>query len=103
MAKKSMILKQQAEPKFSTRRSTAARSAADPTLICGTTAFAVSASVSWPTRARFPVSARPAGNPLASIESNVKKVWEVLGRWVLTRASHSPDTPEPSRVKPVTS
>ncbi len=68
MAKKSMILKQQAEPKFSTRRYNRCKicgrphaylrdygiCAAAPTPTCGTTASAVSASASWPTRARFP-------------------------------------------------
>ena len=56
MAKKSMILKQQAEPKFSTRRYNRCRiSAAVPTPTCGTTASAVSASASWLTGVRFPV------------------------------------------------
>ena len=59
MAKKSMILKQQAEAKFSSRRYNRCK-------ICGRPHaylrdYGVSASVSWPTRARFPVSARPAG------------------------------------------
>ncbi len=60
--KTSMILKQQAPAKFSTRNTTAARSAAAPTPICVTTACAVSASASWPTRARSPASARLPGN-----------------------------------------
>ena len=47
MAKKSMILKQQKEPKFSSRRYNRCK-------LCGrgTTASAVSASGSWLTRAR---------------------------------------------------
>ena len=55
MAKKSMILKQQKEPKFSSRRYNRCKLCGRPTPICGTTASAVSASVSWPTRARSPV------------------------------------------------
>ena len=67
MAKTSMKLKQARTPKFSTRaynRKTkaAAVCAAVPTLSCASTACAVSASVSWPTRARFRACARPAGN-----------------------------------------
>ena len=46
MAKKSMILKQQAPAKFSTRRYNTARSAAAPTRIFVTMASAVSASAS---------------------------------------------------------
>ena len=61
MAKKSMILKQQAEPKFSTRKYNPARSAAVLTLICVTTVSAVSASASWLTRARSPACARLPG------------------------------------------
>ena len=45
-------------------RTTAARSAAVPTLTCASTVFAVSASVSWPTRARSPASRRLPGKPL---------------------------------------
>ena len=60
MAKKAMILKQQAEAKYSSRRYNRCK-------ICGRphaylTASAVSASVSWPTRVRSPGSGRPAGN-----------------------------------------
>ena len=62
MAKKSMILKQQAEPKFSSRRYNRCKICGRPMLTCATTASAVSASVSWLTRARFPVFARLAGN-----------------------------------------
>ena len=40
----------------------AAASAAAPTPCCASTACAVCASVSWPTRARFPVSRRLPGN-----------------------------------------
>ena len=70
MAKKSMILKQQREAKFSTRAYNRCkicgrphaylrnygicRTAVVPTLTCATTASAVSASVSWRTRARSP-------------------------------------------------
>ena len=61
MAKKSMILKQQAEPKFSTRRYNRCKICGRPTPTCGTTASAVSASASWLTRVRFPVSRRRAG------------------------------------------
>ena len=51
MAKKSMILKQQREPKFSSRRYNRCKICGTPT--SGTTASAVSASGSWPTRDRF--------------------------------------------------
>ena len=77
MAKKSMILKQQAEPKFSSRRYNRCKICGRPHAylrnygvcrICfrelaykGQIPCAVFASVSWPTRARSPVSARPAG------------------------------------------
>ena len=54
MAKKSMILKQQRAPKFSSRRYNRCKLSVVPTLICVTTASAVSASVSWLTRARSP-------------------------------------------------
>ena len=55
MAKKSMILKQQAEPKFSTRRYNRCKICRGrPTPTCATTASAVSASASWPTRVRSP-------------------------------------------------
>ena len=73
MAKKSMILKQQAPAKFSTRKynrckicgpasTTAARSAAAPTPICATTASAVSASANWLIRVKFLEFAKPASN-----------------------------------------
>ena len=62
MAKKSMILKQQAEPKFSSRRYNRCKICGRPHAYLRDYASAVSASVSWLTRARFPVSARPAGN-----------------------------------------
>ena len=63
MAKKSMILKQQRPAKFSTPPlPTAARYADAPTPTCVTTASAVSASVSWLIRARFPESKRLLGN-----------------------------------------
>ena len=43
---------------------TAARSAVVPTLTCASTVSAVSASVSWLTRARSPASRRLPGKPL---------------------------------------
>ena len=55
MAKTSMKLKQQREPKFSTRRYNRCSCAYVLTPTCVTTACAVSASGSWPTRARSPV------------------------------------------------
>ena len=58
MAKKAMILKQQAEAKYSTAATTAARSAAGPTPTCGITAYAGSASGNWPIRRD---SRRPEG------------------------------------------
>ena len=58
MAKKSMILKQQGPAKFSTRKYNRCKLCGVPTLTCVTTVSAVSASGSWPTRARSPVSAR---------------------------------------------
>ena len=61
MAKKSMILKQQAEPKFSSRRYNRCKICGRPHASRATTACAVFASVSWLTRARSPVFARPAG------------------------------------------
>ena len=61
MAKKSMVLKQQAKPKFSSRAYNAARSAAVRTLTCVISVSAVSASASWLTRARSRVSARHPG------------------------------------------
>ena len=54
MAKKSMKIKQQREPKYSTRATPAARFAVVLTLTCATTASAVFASVSWLTRAKSP-------------------------------------------------
>ena len=61
MAKLSMKLKQQREPKFSTRAYTRCRLCAVRTAYCAATASAVSASANWPTRARSPASARRAG------------------------------------------
>ena len=61
MAKKSMVLKQQAKPKFPAELTTAARSAAVRTLTCVISVSAVSASASWLTRARSRVSARHPG------------------------------------------
>ena len=62
MAKKSMILKQQAPAKFSTRKynrcKLCGRPPASPRV---TPAAAVSASARWLTRARFPASARLPG------------------------------------------
>ena len=63
MAKLSMKLKQQAEPKFSTRRYNRCKICGRPTLTCVTMVSAVSASVSWLTRARSPASGRLPGNP----------------------------------------
>ena len=56
MAKKSMILKQRREPKFSSRRYNRCRGYCGPvpTPTCVTTASAVSASASWLIRARSP-------------------------------------------------
>ena len=62
MAKLSMKLKQQAEPKFSTRRYNRCKICGRPHAICVTTVSAVSASVSWLTRARSPASGRLPGN-----------------------------------------
>ena len=64
MAKKSMILKQQAEAKFSTRSYNRCKICGRPMLTCATTVCAVFASVNWLTRARSPASVRPAGNRL---------------------------------------
>ena len=64
MAKKSMIIKQQREPKFSTRRYNRCKSAVVPTLISVNTGSAVSASAILPTRARSRASERHPGNTL---------------------------------------
>ena len=103
MAKKSMVLKQQAKPPFVL--TTAARSAAVPTLTCATTAFAVSASASWLTRARFRAFARHPGKDA----SKGTPVWGAFFRF-LPRGTLSPlDTPPvpekpraitPSRTRP---
>ena len=58
MAKKSMILEQRLLLSSLPASTTAASCAAAPTLTCMTTVSAVSASASWLTRARSPVSAR---------------------------------------------
>ena len=63
MAKKSMILKQQAPAKYSTRKYNRCKLCGRPMPICVTTACAVSASASWLTRARSPVCARPLSEP----------------------------------------
>ena len=52
MAKKSMVLKQQREPKFSTRAYNRCKICGRPTLTCGNTASAVSASGNWLIKAR---------------------------------------------------
>ena len=91
MAKKSMILKQQAEPKFSSRRYNRCKICGRPMLTCGITAYAVSASGSWPTRVRSPVSARPAGKVRSN--PNVKKIQRVPGRWLRVRAERIPRIP----------
>ena len=62
MAKKAMILKQQAKPKFSSRATTDARSAADPMGIFASSASAASASESLHTTDRSRVLRRQAGN-----------------------------------------
>ena len=104
MAKKSMILKQQAEPKFSTRRYNRCKICGRPHAYLRDYGVCRICFRELAYKGQIPgvrkASWESAGN---QVENNVKKVWEVLGRWVLTRASHSPDTPEPSRVKPVTS
>ena len=55
MAKKSMILKQQREPKFSTRAYNRCKICGRPHAYLLSTESAVSASVSSHTEARFPV------------------------------------------------
>ncbi len=62
MAKTSMKLKQARTPKFSTRAYTRCRLCGRPHSVLRKYGVAVSASVSWPTRARFRACARPAGN-----------------------------------------
>ena len=65
MAKKAMILKQQRGSKFSTRRYNRCKICGRPTPTCVTTASAVYASASWPTRARSPELKRLRGEPIA--------------------------------------
>ena len=62
MAKLSMKLKQSRPAKFSTRAYTRCRICGAPTPCCASTACAVCASVSWPTRARSRASRRLPGN-----------------------------------------
>ena len=63
MAKKSMILKQQAGSKFSSRRYNRCKICGRPHAYLRNYGVCriLSASGSWPTRVRFPVSGRPAG------------------------------------------
>ena len=61
MAKKSMILKQQAEPKFSTRRYNRCKICGRPHAYLRDYGICVSASASWLTRARSPASRRRLG------------------------------------------
>ena len=58
MAKTSMKIKQARPAKYSTRAYNRCQICGRPTLTCVTTASAVSASVSWLIRARFPAFAR---------------------------------------------
>ena len=78
MAKTSMIVKQQREPKFSTRKYTRCQRCGRPhsvyrkfglCRVCFrelalSSACAVCASASWRSRASFPASRRPAGKSL---------------------------------------
>ena len=62
MARKAMILKQQAGNKFSTRRYNRCKICGRPHAYLRDYGVAVSASVSSPTKARSPASRRQAGN-----------------------------------------
>ena len=61
MAKKSMVLKQQRGSKFSTRNYNRCKICGRPHAYLRNYGICISASVSWPTRARSLACARPAG------------------------------------------
>ena len=116
MAKKAMILKQQAEAKYSTRRYNRCKICGRPHAYLRITAYAGSASGNWPIRARFPASERPAGNrrflsgrlPERGLPAwpeeivNVKKPGKSGEDGAFVGLAFS-RYPVPSRVQPVTS
>ena len=91
MAKKSMILKQQAPAKFSTRKYNRCKLCGRPPPISGTTVSAVSASVSWLTRARSPACVRLLSkkieNGAAKRLDELKFVW-YAEKWGISEEMH---------------
>ena len=73
MAKKSMILKQQAPAKFSTRRYNRCKICGRPHVICATTASAVSASANWLIKDRSRVLKKQAGKTKATIYCEIHR------------------------------